>query len=172
MKLFFALPHHVDTIDTLLLVVNKTSPGKEKTYMYVVNIYERCSFNIFISFSSTSFSSRNVYVLSVNGSIYIVAIRPLGRNNRSKVFLPQKKRLNKRRSNQFDKSISMEWLLNYIANRYMVWMIIFFALAHHVNTKNTLLLTKHRQVKKRHIHVCMLPNHYERCSFNIFILSF
>ena len=47
----------------------------------------------------------------------------------------------------------MEWLLNYIANRYMVRMIIFFGLAHHVNTKNTLFLTKHRQVKKRHI--CM-----------------
>ena len=151
MKLFFALPHHVDTIDTLLLVVNKTSPGKEKTYMYVVHIYERCSFNIFISFSSTSFSSRNVYVLSVNGSLYIVSIRPLGRNDRSKVFLPLKtKRLNKRLST-FDKSISMEWLLNYIANRYMVWMIIFFALAHHVYTKNMLFLTKHRQVKKRHM---------------------
>ena len=146
MKIFFVLAHHVDTIDTLLLVVNKTSLGKEKTYMYVVNIYERCSFNLLISFCSTSFSSRNVYILSVNGSWYIVSIRPLGRNDRSKVFLPLKtKGLNKRRSNQFDKSVSMEWLLNYTANRYMVRMIIFFALAHHVNTKNTLFLTKHRQ---------------------------
>ena len=168
MTIFFALDHHVytkntllvtkhvyilsDTIDPLLLVVNKTLPGKEKTYMYVVNIYERCSFNIFISFPSTSFSSRNVYILSVNGSLYIVSIRPLGRNDRSKAFLPLKtKRLNKRRSNQLDKSVSMEWFLNYIANRYMVWMIIFFALAYHVDTKNTLLVTKHRQVKKRHI---------------------
>ena len=89
--------------------------------MYVVNIYERCSFNIFISFSSTSFSSRNVYILLVKGSLLIVSIRPLGRNDRSKVFLPLKtKRLNKSRSNQFDYSVSMEWLLNYIANRYMV----------------------------------------------------
>ena len=82
MKKFFALAHHVDTINTLLLVVNKTSPGKEKTYMYVVNIYERCSFNIFISFSSTSFSLGNVKLLSVKGSLYVVSIRPLGINDR------------------------------------------------------------------------------------------
>ena len=82
MKIFFALAHHVDTIDTLLLVVNKTSPGKEKRYMYVVNIYERCSFNIFISFSSTSFSLGNVHILSVKGSLYVVGMLPLGINDR------------------------------------------------------------------------------------------
>ena len=51
----------------------------------------------------------------------LLVYTPFGRNDRSKVFRPLKtKRLNKRRSNQFDKSVSMEWLLNYIANRYMV----------------------------------------------------
>ena len=90
--------------------------------MYVVNRYERCSFNIFILFSSTSFSAGNVHILPVKGSLYIVSIRPSGRNDRSKVFLPLKtKRRNKRLcSDQFDKSVSMEWLLNYEANRYMV----------------------------------------------------
>ena len=89
---------------------------------------------------------RVAYILSV----YAPWVEMIGQ----KFFWPLKtKRLNKRRSNQFDKSISMEWLLNYIANRYMVRMIIFFGLAHHVNTKNTLFLTKHRQVNKRHIRV-------------------
>ena len=144
--------------------------------MYVVNISERSSFNIFISFSFTSFSSRNVYILSVKGSLYIVSIRPLGRHNRSKDFLPLKtKRLSKRRSNQFDKSISMEWLLNYIANRYMVRMIIFFGLAHHVITKNTLFLTKHRQVNKRHIRVYVAKPLWEvllQYLYSFFLTSF
>ena len=56
---------------------------------------------------------RVAYILSV----YAPWVEMIGQ----KFFWPLKtKRLNKRRSNQFDKSVSMEWLLNYIANRYMV----------------------------------------------------
>ena len=38
--------------------------------------------------------------------------------------------------------ITMEWLLYHIANRFFSHL-----LAHHVDFKNTLLLTKHRQVE-------------------------
>ena len=48
---------------------------------YSLAVMKGAPLTSFASFSSTSFSSANVHILSVRGSLYVVSIRPLDKNS-------------------------------------------------------------------------------------------